>query len=68
MHNFHPHAQRWTFADATVDVRSLSPAESFVVETVAPPVIKLPEAIEKTQEPPHRPHDAKPYKLRGDFL
>jgi plastocyanin len=26
-HNFHPHAQRWTFADATVDVRSLSPAQ-----------------------------------------
>ena len=67
-HNFHPHAQRWTFADATVDVRSVSPAESFVVETVAPPVIKLPHAIEKTQEPPHRPKDAKPYKLRGDFL
>jgi len=67
-HNFHPHAQRWAFADATVDVRSLSPAESFVVETVAPPAIKLPHAIEKTQEPPHRPKDAKPYKLRGDFL
>jgi plastocyanin len=67
-HNFHPHAQRWSFADATVDVRSLSPAESFVAETVAPPVIKLPHAIEETQEPPHRPHDAKPYKLRGDFL
>ncbi len=67
-HNFHPHAQRWNFADATVDVRSLSPAESFVAETVAPPVIKLPHAIEGTQEPPHRPKDAKPYKLRGDFL
>lgn len=67
-HNFHPHAQRWDFAGATVDVRSLSPAESFMVETVAPPVIKLPHAIEKTQKPPHRPKDAKPYKLRGDFL
>lgn len=67
-HNFHPHAQRWNFADATVDVRSLSPAESFVAETVAPPVLKLPHAIEKTQNPPHRPKDAKPYKLRGDFL
>jgi plastocyanin len=67
-HNFHPHAQRWNFADATVDVRSLSPAESFVVETIAPPVIKLPHAIEKTQKPPHRPKEAKPYKLRGDFL
>jgi plastocyanin len=67
-HNFHTHAQRWNFADATVDERSLSPAESFVIDTVAPPVIKLPHAIEETQEPPHRPHDAKPYKLRGDFL
>ena len=67
-HNFHPHAQRWTFADATVDVRSLSPAESFVVETVAPPVIKLPHDIQKTQDPTHRPAGAKPYQLRGDFL
>jgi hypothetical protein len=39
-----------------------------VVDTVAPPVIKSPRAIEGTQEPPHRPSDAKPYKLRGDFL
>jgi plastocyanin len=67
-HNFHTHAQRWNFAGATVDERSLSPAESFVIDTVAPPVIKLPHAIEETQEPPHRPPDAKPYKLRGDFL
>ena len=67
-HNFHPHAQRWRFADATVDERSLSPAESFVAETVAPPVIKLPHAIERTQDPSYRPKDAKPYKLRGDFL
>lgn len=67
-HNFHPHAQRWTFADNTVDVRSISPAESFVLETIAPPVLLLPPGIEKTQEPKHRPKDAKQYKLRGDFL
>jgi len=67
-HNFHPHAQRWTFADATVDVRSISPAESFVLETIAPPVLLLPPDIEKTQEPKKRPKDAKQYKLRGDFL
>ena len=67
-HNFHPHSQRWTFADSTVDVRSLSPAESFVVETVAPPVLKLPHEIERTQPPRHRPKEAKAYKLRGDFL
>src|SRR5215472_88827 len=67
-HNFHPHAQRWRFADETIDVRSISPAESFEVETTAPPVILLPHAIAETQHPPHRPKDAKPYKLRGDFL
>jgi FtsP/CotA-like multicopper oxidase with cupredoxin domain len=67
-HNFHPHAQRWHFADATVDVRGISPAESFVLETIAPPALLLPPDIEKTQEPKHRPKDAKQYKLRGDFL
>jgi FtsP/CotA-like multicopper oxidase with cupredoxin domain len=67
-HNFHPHGQRFTFADATVDVRSLSPAESFVVETVAPPVLLLPPEIEKAQPPEHRHKHAKPYHLRGDFL
>src|SRR5262245_18589743 len=67
-HNFHPHAQRWRFANETIDVRSIGPAESFVVETTAPPVILLPHAIAETQHPPHRPKDAKPYKLRGDFL
>ena len=67
-HNFHPHSQRWRFADETIDVRSISPAESFVVETTAPPVLLLPPEIAKTQEPLYRPHDAKLYKLRGDFL
>jgi len=67
-HNYHPHAQRWKFANETIDVRSISPAESFVVETVAPPVLVLPPDIEKTQDPAHRPKDAKAYKIRGDFL
>jgi len=67
-HNFHPHAQRWQFGGETIDVRSLSPAESFVVETTAPPVILLPPDIEKTQPPEHRPAKAKPYNLRADFL
>jgi plastocyanin len=67
-HNFHTHGQRWKFADKTIDVRSLSPAESFVVETTAPPALLLPPEIEATQNPPHRPPDAKEYKLRGDFL
>ena len=67
-HNFHPHAQRWQFGGETIDVRSLSPAESFVVETTAPPVILLPPGIEKTQPPEARPKKAKPYHLRADFL
>jgi plastocyanin len=67
-HNFHPHSQRWRFAGQPVDVRSIGPAESFVVETTAPPVLLLPEAIAQCQEPDHRPRDAKPYRLRGGFL
>jgi hypothetical protein len=67
-HNFHPHAQRWQFADHTVDVRSIGPAESFGVETVAPPVVLLPPDIERAQDPKHRPRGAKEYHLRGDFL
>jgi FtsP/CotA-like multicopper oxidase with cupredoxin domain len=67
-HNFHPHAQRWRFANETIDVRSIGPAESFVVETVTPPVILLPPDIEQGQHEHHRPKHAQPYHLRGDFL
>jgi plastocyanin len=67
-HNFHPHAQRWRFANETIDVRSIGPAESFVVETTAPPVLLLSPELEKCQHPDHRPKDAKRYHLRGDFL
>jgi FtsP/CotA-like multicopper oxidase with cupredoxin domain len=67
-HNFHPHSARWKFADQTVDVRSIGPAESFVVETVAPPVLLLPDDIQRCQPPHRHPKDAKLYRLRGDFL
>jgi len=67
-HNFHPHGQRWNFAGEEIDIRSIGPAESFVVETTAPPVLMLPEAIANTQAPSKRPRRAKPYRLRGDFL
>jgi plastocyanin len=66
-HNFHPHAQRWVFAGEAIDIRSIGPAESFVVETTAPPVLLLPEHIQKKQ-PPRHPKRAKEYRLRGDFL
>ena len=67
-HNFHPHAQRWSFAGENIDVRSLSPAESFVVETTAPPVLLLTGEMKKIQDPDHRPEDAKLYRLRGDYV
>jgi plastocyanin len=67
-HNFHPHAQRWKFANETIDVRSMGPAESFVVETVAPSVLLLPPEIEELQDEKKRPKHAKKYVLRGDFL
>jgi hypothetical protein len=67
-HNFHPHAQRWRFAGETIDVRGISPAESFAIETTAPPVIILPPALEAAQKPEHRHKHAQLYHLRGDFL
>jgi plastocyanin len=65
-HNFHPHAQRWTFAGETIDGRSLGPAESFVVETTAPDVLLLPTDIDEAQKRPAK--DADPYETRADFL
>jgi plastocyanin len=41
-HNFHPHGQRFRVADEILDTRSIGPAESFVVDTVVPPVVLLP--------------------------
>jgi FtsP/CotA-like multicopper oxidase with cupredoxin domain len=67
-HNFHLHGQRWKFAGEPVDVRSIGPAESFVLQTEAPPVLLLPADVQKTQDPKHRPRHAKQYELCGDFL
>ncbi len=67
-HNFNPHGARWPYADETIDTRSLGPAESFIVETKTPPVLVLPPEIENYQSPENRPRDAKPFRLRGDFM
>jgi len=67
-HNYHTHSQRWQFAGHTIDVRSISPAESFIVETEAPPVLLLPDDIEDHQPPDKRLPGATPYELKGDFL
>ena len=67
-HNFHTHGMRWQLAGETIDVRSIGPAESFVVETRAPPVLLLPPHIAQHQPPHHHRHGARAYHLRGDFL
>lgn len=67
-HNFHPHSQRWVFAGGNYDVRSLSPAESFVLETTVPDVMVLPPEIEKLQRSKKRPKSARCYRLKGDFV
>lgn len=53
-HNFHPHGNHWEFGGQNLDNRSIGPAESFVVDTIAPPVV-LPAcgkkyAYEKTKK------------------
>jgi FtsP/CotA-like multicopper oxidase with cupredoxin domain len=67
-HNFHTHAQRWKVAGEAIDIRSIGPAESFVFETTAPPVLLLPPDIEKHQHEGTHRHGAHAYHLRGDFL
>ena len=67
-HNFHPHAMRWRFAGENIDIRSIGPAESFVVESTIPPVLLLTEDEEKAQDPAHRPPGATLHRLKGDFV
>lgn len=68
-HNFHPHSTRWQLPSppgGASDVHSLSPAESFVADTQAPPALRLPCILEDLQCDP--PPDACRVRLRGDFL
>lgn len=67
-HNFHPHAMRWKFGGEAIDLRSLGPAESFVVEAEIPPVLLLTEEEEKAQDPAHRPPGATLRHIKGDFV
>ena len=67
-HNFHPHAMRWKFGGEAIDIRSMGPAESFVVESEIPPVLLLTKEEEKAQDPAHRPPGAKLRRLKGDFV
>ncbi|MDH3203157.1 MAG: DUF1929 domain-containing protein [Nitrosopumilus sp.] len=68
-HNFHTHSQRWKLGNENIDVRSLGPAESFAVETTAPPVLLFPDKeMNDLQECKVKPKDAKIYRLKGDFV
>ena len=68
-HNFHPHGQRWAVAGEALDTRSLGPAESFVVDTIAPPVILLPaEGYYEEGHGPEHPKERKRVHVQGDFL
>ncbi|WP_051179518.1 galactose oxidase-like domain-containing protein [Nocardia concava] len=68
-HNFHPHASRWQLPNppgVAADVHSLSPVESFVTDTVAPPALRLPCELERLQCDP--PADACRVRVKGEFL
>lgn len=67
-HNFHPHAMRWKFGGENIDIRSMGPAESFVVEATIPPVLLLTEEEAHIQDPDCRPKEAKLHRLKGDFI
>lgn len=61
-HNFHLHGQRWRWNSENVDTRSLSPAESFVVETRVPDVVLAPCRKERP-----KPEVLKERHFCGDF-
>ena len=68
-HNFHPHASRWqlpTPAGGAADVHPLSPAESFVADTLIPDPVRLPCVLADLQCDP--PPGACRVPVRGDFL
>ncbi|MBA4141817.1 MAG: DUF1929 domain-containing protein [Nitrosospira sp.] len=67
-HNFHLHGQRWLWGTEWVDTRSLGPAESFVADTVVPPVILEPLALDCICNPreDHEDHEPMPENKNGD--
>ena len=68
-HNFHPHSTRWQLPvppGGASDVHSLSPVETFVADTEAPPALRLPCELEELQCDP--PPDACRVRIKGDFL
>jgi plastocyanin len=52
-HNFHTHGQRFRVGHEMADTRTIGPAESFVVDTVVPPVVLLPPGCDDHDEHHH---------------
>jgi FtsP/CotA-like multicopper oxidase with cupredoxin domain len=68
-HNIHPHSARWqlpTPSGGATDVHALSPAQTYVVDTEAPPALRVPCALEALQcDPPERGCRV---PVKGEFL
>jgi plastocyanin len=63
-HNSHTHGQRFRVGHELMDTRSLGPAESFVVDTIAPPVLLDPSVC----DPGLGNGRKRRFCLCGDFL
>lgn len=61
-HNFHLHGQRWRWGNEWIDTRSFGPAESFVADTIVPPVILQPLPLE-CECKPHEYTEAHPLPM-----
>ncbi len=67
-HNFHPHNMRWQFGGQALDIRSMGPAESFVVNSKIPPALLLTDEIKKIQHPKKRPKGARLYRIMAEYV
>lgn len=69
-HNVHTHAGRWKIPSppgGAADVHSLSSTKGFVIDTVAPRLLRfLPEKLEALQE--NHSKNACQVTIQGDFL
>jgi len=68
-HNFHPHSSRWQLPTPTggaSDVHSLSPTETFVMDTEVPLAVRLPCVLDEFQCEP--PKNSCRVRLKADFL
>jgi len=68
-HNVHPHSARWQLpspSGGATDVHALSPAQTYVMDTEAPPAMRVPCALEPLQCDP--PLMGCRVPVKGEFL